>query len=148
MTDQLSKPELVTWRGALKRPWFKREKYRRRVQLPGGMKTVEFAPKYWHAGVDIIQTRTPYPNNPHLDKVEMHVRALCGYVYTFDFILASNQYGRAMYRDSIKSNRCGKCEAELAKAPEDRSMNEWLVRPTSFETETKGEELWWPSDKS
>ena len=151
MKKELSSIERVTWRGLPKRAWFKRDTYTYRSKLNNEL--TQSLPAKWHAGVDIIQTRTPhpgYPDNPMLDRVEMHVRAACGYVYTFDFILAATRYGRATYRDAIKNDaiRCKKCDAELAKAPEKRSQNNWAVPPTSFKTEATGEEeLWWPSDK-
>lgn len=152
MKKQLSKPEQVTWRGPVKRAWFRRDRYTYRDPATG--EQTQSLPAKWHAGVDIIQTRAPhpgYPDNPLLDRVEMHVRALCGYVYTFEFFLAATHYGRATYRDSIKTNVCSKCLAELEKPREKRSANNWKVPPTQFHEDynplTEGGEPWWPSEK-
>lgn len=153
MTKRQSVPENVTWRGGPKRRWFKRETYTYRA-ADGSQ--VQSLPAKWHAGVDIIQTKVPhpgYPDNPMFDKVQMHVRALCGYVYSFDFYLAASHYGRAMYKDEIKSDalRCKKCDTELAKPREERLANKWAVPPTQFHEMynplTEGGEPWWPSEK-
>ena len=145
MKKELSSTERVTWRGLPKRAWFKRESY----IFKGRPVKVEL----WHAGVDIIQIRTPHPaaeEGYFYDRVDMHVRAMCGYTYSFEFYLAATQYGRAQYRDSIKGDnlRCKRCDEELAKAPEDRLMNSWAVPPTRAGDDTlqPNGELWWPRD--
>lgn len=143
----ISSGRRVTWRGFPKRAWFKRETYTYRDPNTG--ERVQSLPAKWHAGVDIIQTRTPHHTGEDTyDRVEMHVRAMCGYVYTFEFFLAATKYGRAQYRDSIKGDglRCKKCDAELAKEPEKRLMNDWPVPATrpSDDIAHPNEELWWP----
>lgn len=153
MTKTSIIPEQITWRGRVKRAWFRRDGYTYRD--PRTLEQTQSPPAKWHAGVDIIQTKTPhpgYPDNPTFDKVQMHVRALCGYVYTFDFILAATHYGRATYRDEVKSDhlRCLKCDQELAKDEKNRRVNTWKVPATKFDEKldvSGEEEIWWPSSQ-
>ncbi|MEG2887292.1 MAG: hypothetical protein RR853_09225 [Aurantimicrobium sp.] len=148
MTNSIKTLLSVAWRGMPKRAWFKREKYTYRA--PGGT-SVTTSPKYWHAGVDIIQVRSPNPNPllAGIDKVTLLVRAFCGYEYTFDWYLAANQYGRAMYRDSIKTNVCPKCTAQLALPPQDRAVNTWATPATTSDMLSANQEdgPWYPSEK-
>lgn len=140
MTETLE----VTWRGLPKRAWFKREKYFYREN--GAL--IEYSPKFWHAGVDIIQTRT---GNPPLEKIQLHVRAFCGYEYKFDWWSAINQYGRAMYRPEVKTEalRCKKCEAQLALPPQDREVNSWAIPATTTPMLSQNHEEgpWYPSER-
>ncbi|WNO27767.1 hypothetical protein SEA_HUWBERT_14 [Microbacterium phage Huwbert] len=143
----------VAWRGLPKRAWFKREKYTARITGWEGTRTVETSPKFWHAGVDIIQVRTPNPDpSRNLEHVKMHVRALCGYEYIFDWWTAANQYGKAIYKDEIKTIalRCPRCMAELEKAPQDRRVNGWATPATTSDMLSADQEHgpWYPSEET
>lgn len=152
MTPNDSATEEVTWRGLPKRAWFRRDTYTYRDPITKEPKKSE--PAKWHAGVDIIQTRTPSkerPDDPRLDKVLMHVRAFCGYEYKFEAWTAATHYGAASYRDEIKTEaiRCKNCARELEKAPQDRLVNTWPIPATTTPMLSQSQEdgPWYPSDR-
>lgn len=142
MTKLQSEPLTVAWRGLPKRAWFKREKYTYRM----GGKVYENTPKLWHAGVDIIQTVDPNVETHSPKRVQYRLRAMCGYVYVFDYWLAANQYGRALYKDDIKTGtlKCPKCCVEMSKPVEDRDYQKWEI-PATVPHEGSMDEPWYPN---